>query len=79
MFNAQMTCKEFNMTSKPTISRISSGLYYFTGHTARGTLVQYSILKTASGWMLTNTYGNGPEFYTAYGTKRAAISALAGV
>lgn len=62
--------------SKPTISRISSGLYYFTGHTAGGTLVQYSVLKTANGWTLTNTYGNGPEFYTGYSTKRAAIAAL---
>lgn len=67
------------MTRKPTISRISSGLYYFTGHTSRGTLVQYSILKTANGWTLTNTYGNGPEFYTVFDTKRAAINSLASV
>jgi hypothetical protein len=76
MFNAQMTCKELNMKSNHTISRFSAGLYYFTGHTAGGTLVQYSILKTASGWTLTNTYGNGIEFHHVYETKRAAINAL---
>lgn len=65
------------MTSKPTISRLSAGLYYYTGHTAGGTLVQYSILKTANGWVLTNTYGNGVEFHHVYDTKRAAIAALA--
>jgi hypothetical protein len=62
--------------SKPNISRISSGLYYITGHTAGGSLVQYSILKTSNGWTLTNTYGNGLEFYTAFDTKRAAVNAL---
>jgi hypothetical protein len=77
MFNGQMTPKEFNMTNKPTISRIGSGLYYFTGHIA-DRLVQYSILKTAEGWTLTKTYGHGPEFYAAFDTKRAAINALAG-
>lgn len=65
------------MTSNHTISRISAGLYYFTGHIA-DRLVQYSILKTAEGWTLTKVYGHGPEFYAAFGTKRAAISALAG-
>lgn len=64
------------MTRNYTISRISSGLYYFTGHIA-DSLVQYSILKTAEGWALTKTYGNGPEFYAAFDTKRAAINALA--
>jgi hypothetical protein len=76
MFNAQIKRKEFNMTSNHTISRISSGLYYFTGHIA-DRLVQYSILKTAEGWTLTKTYGHGPEFYTAFDTKRSAINALA--
>lgn len=61
--------------NKPTISRISAGLYYFTGWVAER-LVQYSILKTTEGWMLTKTYGHGPEFYAAFDTKRAAINAL---
>jgi len=61
--------------SKPTISRLSSGLYYFTGHIA-DQLVQYSILNTAGVWTLTKTYGQGPEFYTGFPTKRAAIAAL---
>jgi hypothetical protein len=79
MFNEQMTLKEFNMKSNHTISRLSAGLYYYTGHTAGGKLVQYSILKTANGWTLTNTYGNGIEFHHVYETKRAAISALVAV
>lgn len=61
--------------NKPTISRNSAGLYHFTGWIAN-CLVQYSILKTANGWTLTKTYGHGPEFYSAFDTKRAAINAL---
>jgi len=61
--------------SKPTISRLSSGLYYFTGFIA-GNLIQYSILSTRDGWTLTKTYGHGPEFFTSYPTKRDAIAAL---
>jgi hypothetical protein len=64
------------MTNTHTISRLSDGLYYFTGHIA-GNLVQYSILKTREGWKLTKTYGQGPEFYVDFGTKRAAVTALA--
>jgi len=66
--------KETEM-SKPTISRLSSGLYYFTGWVS-DCLVQYSILSTREGWTLTKTYGHGPEFYTAFPTKREAIAAL---
>jgi hypothetical protein len=77
MFNAQMTCKEFNMTNKPTITRFHAGLYYATGWVA-GNLVQYSVLKASDGWVLTKTYGHGPEFYAAFDTKRAAINALVG-
>lgn len=65
------------MTSKPTISRIDTGLYYVSGWVA-GNLVQYSVLKASEGWVLTKTYGNGPEFYAAFETKRAAINALVG-
>jgi hypothetical protein len=72
-----MTRKEFNMTSKPTISRIDTGLYYVSGWVA-GNLVQYSVLKASKGWVLTKTYGHGPEFYAAFETKRAAINALVG-
>jgi hypothetical protein len=61
--------------NKPTISRLSSGLYYFTGWVA-GKLVQYSILKTADGWVLTKVFGEGAHFYAAFATKRAAINAL---
>lgn len=62
--------------SKPTITRLSSGLYYFTGWVS-DQLVQYSILNTAGVWTVTKTYGHGPEFYTGFPTKRAAIAALA--
>ena len=65
------------MTSKPTISRIDTGLYYVSGWVA-GNLVQYSVLKASEGWVLTKTYGHGPEFYAAFETKRAAINALVG-
>ena len=65
------------MTNKPTITRFSAGLYHFTGWVA-GKLVQYSVLKTSDGWVLTKTYGNGPEFYAAFDIKRAAINALQG-
>jgi len=72
-----MTRKEFNMTNKPTITRFHAGLYHFTGWVA-GNLVQYSVLKDSEGWVLTKTYGHGPEFYAAFETKRAAINALVG-
>ena len=65
------------MTNKPTISRIDTGLYYVSGWVA-GNLVQYSVLKASKGWVLTKTYGRGPEFYAAFETKRAAINALVG-
>ena len=65
------------MTNSHKITRHSAGLYYFTGHVA-DRLVQYSILKTSDGWTLTKTYGQGPEFYAALDTKRAAINALLG-
>jgi hypothetical protein len=65
------------MTNKPTISRFHAGLYHFTGRVA-GNLVQYSISKGSEGWVLTKTYGYGPEFYAAFDTKRAAINALVG-
>ena len=65
------------MTNKPTISRIDTGLYYVFGWVA-GNLVQYSVLKASEGWVLTKTYGHGPEFYAAFETKRAAINALVG-
>jgi hypothetical protein len=77
MFNAQMKRKEFNMTNKPTITRFHAGLYYATGWVA-GNLVQYSVVKASEGWVLTKTYGHGPEFYAAFDTKRAAINALVG-
>ena len=65
------------MTNQPTISRIDTGLYYVSGWVA-GNLVQYSVLKASEGWVLTKTYGHGPEFYAAFETKRAAINALVG-
>ncbi len=67
--------KELNMTHKPTITRTFAGLYHFTGW-VRGKLVQYSILKTAEGWVLTCVYGQGQEYYAAFPTKREAISEL---
>lgn len=63
------------MSNKPTITRFAAGLYHFTGWIA-GCLVQYSILNTEAGWVLTKTYGQGNEFRTSYPTKRAAINAL---
>ncbi len=63
------------MTNKPTITRHSAGLYYFTGWIADN-LVQYSITNTMDGWTLTKTYGQGPAFYGAFKTKRDAITAL---
>ncbi len=63
------------MTTKPTITRHSAGLYYFTGWIADN-LVQYSLLNTADGWTITKTYGQGPVFYTAFKTKRDAVTAL---
>lgn len=64
-----------NEMSKPTISRIYTGLYYFTGWVSKS-LVQYSILQTKQGWVLTKVYGEGPEFNTEFPTKRAAIAAI---
>lgn len=58
------------------ITRHSAGLYFFTGHIG-DRLVQYSILKTDSEWKINKTYGNGPEFYAGFATKRAAVNALA--
>lgn len=77
MFNAQIKRKEFNMTNKPTITRFSAGLYYFTGWVANR-LVQYSILKTQEGWKITRTYGEGFDFYLPRKTKRNAINAILG-
>jgi hypothetical protein len=64
------------MTNTHKVTRHSAGLYFFTGHIG-DRLVQYSILKTDSEWKINKTYGNGPEFYTGFATKRAAVTALA--
>lgn len=61
--------------SKPTISRIYTGLYYFTGWISKN-LVQYSILQTKQGWVVTKVFGDGREFPTNFPTKRAAIAAI---
>jgi secreted trypsin-like serine protease len=64
-----------NEMSKPTISRIYTGLYYFTGWISKS-LVQYSILQTKQGWIVTKVFGDGREFSTNFPTKRAAIAAI---
>ena len=57
------------------ISRFTQGHYIFSG-LLHGEFVQYSIMRFDHGWRVTRTYGNGPMFYGAYPTKRAAVDAL---
>lgn len=57
-------------------TRQGTGFYYATGF-IYGNLVQYSIMQGAEGWHVTKTYGQGPEFYAPFKTKREALAALA--
>jgi hypothetical protein len=53
-----------------------TGFYYVSG-TINGNFVQYSLMKTFSGlWVLTKTYGSGPDYSVTFRTKRSAIAAL---
>ena len=61
--------------STPTISRLHTGLYYFTGWISKS-LVQYSILQTKQGWVVTKVLGEGHVFPEKFPTKRAAIAAI---
>ena len=58
------------------ISRQGPSYYIATGFIGNA-LVQYSLMKTLSGlWILGKTYGDGPEFFVPFNTKRSALAAL---
>lgn len=56
-------------------TRHQTGYYIVTGYIGQN-LAQYSLMKNGHIWELNRVYGNGPEFYQGFSTKRDALNAL---
>lgn len=58
-------------------SKHGIGYYSVTGYMGEY-LTQYTVMCIGGAWAITRTYGNGPEFYMAYRTKKEAVAAIVG-
>lgn len=56
-------------------SKHGIGYYSVTGYMGEY-LTQYTVMCIGGAWSITKTYGNGPEFYMAYRTKKEAVAAI---
>ena len=57
-------------------TRIATGQYMVTGHTAQGDLVQYEVTKNGHGWSVDLVYGQGKALNLCYHSKAEAIQAI---